>query len=289
MQRFDLGIVVLSATSRHGRSARRGKRLPAENGPPSAAPVCRSPAAEQCDPPLDKPLGWYKNTIGSFRLSELISHYEDEGWAVSPLLIIRDVRDTWASLSPSPIGVNGFTAEDPPLRLRFRRFKEDWELSVPRVGRFCVTRVSWRTTRRPCGRHAGGWRFLGRLDVALDQASQPDCRRQSWQRFLLANSRPEPCRNPGGIPPGRRKKPSSAAATWPGSKTSFAPSMRKTTIPSTLPLAPKRDDQSSLPICSFQELRRYGWEIQRKPIRWLLNSLGVSARSSSGRTMKKAG
>ena len=111
MQRFHLGLLVLSATSRHGWSARRGIRPPAEIAPD-----------------LGRPLAWCKTTISSFRLSELASHYEDEGWTVTPLLIVRDVRDTWASLLTKPYGMNGFTAEDPPLRLRFRRFKEDWEL-----------------------------------------------------------------------------------------------------------------------------------------------------------------
>ena len=77
---------------------------------------------------LGRPLTWCKTTISSFRLSELKNHYEDEGWRVSPLLVVRDVRDTWSSLLTKPYGANGFTAEDPPLRLRFRRFKEDWQL-----------------------------------------------------------------------------------------------------------------------------------------------------------------
>ena len=31
-------------------------------------------------PNLGKPLAWCKTTISSFRLSELMRHYEDEGW-----------------------------------------------------------------------------------------------------------------------------------------------------------------------------------------------------------------
>ena len=48
-------------------------------------------------------------------------------------------------------------------------------------------------------------------------------------------------------------------------------------------------DHSSAIICNFQELRRYRWELQRKPIRWLLNSLGVPDNSLHGRFIKKAG
>ena len=43
------------------------------------------------------------------------------------MLICRDVREAYASLRTKPYCRNGTTAEDPPLRLRFRRFREDWE------------------------------------------------------------------------------------------------------------------------------------------------------------------
>ena len=49
------------------------------------------------------------------------------------------------------------------------------------------------------------------------------------------------------------------------------------------------NDKSAAPICNFQELRRYRWELQRKPIRWLLNSLGMPDSSLDGRFVKKAG
>jgi len=76
---------------------------------------------------LGQPFVWYKTTLSSFRLSELIRHYEDEDWEVRPLLILRDVRAVFGSLAGKPYGQNGTTAEDPPLRLRLRRFREDWE------------------------------------------------------------------------------------------------------------------------------------------------------------------
>ena len=242
-------------------------------------------------PNLGRPLTWCKTTISSFRLSELMSHYEDEGWTVSPLLIVRDVRDTWASLLVKPYGVNGFTAEDPPLRLRFRRFKEDWELfhakGWPILRYESLLENHEKTLRETCQRLALPW------DDAMlhwTKRAEPDCRHQSRKRFLSANSRAEPWPKPWhGIPPRRKKKPSSAAVIWPGSKTSFRHSMQKTAIPSTLRLAPKRTTSSSAPICNFQELRRYRWELQRKPIRWLLNSLGVPDNSLDGRFLKKAG
>jgi hypothetical protein len=75
---------------------------------------------------VGQPLAWYKTTIGSFRLTELVAHYQDAGWEVTPLLVVRDPRYVWSSLIKKKYGKNGTTAEDPPLRMRLRRFKEDW-------------------------------------------------------------------------------------------------------------------------------------------------------------------
>jgi len=69
---------------------------------------------------------WVKMTIGSFRTIDVKQVYEDLGYQVRPLLVIRDVRHAFVSLIKKHYGINGNTAEDPPLRLRFRRFLEDW-------------------------------------------------------------------------------------------------------------------------------------------------------------------
>jgi hypothetical protein len=79
-------------------------------------------------PDVTTPAAWCKITISSFRLSEMKAHYEDEGWRVHPLLVVRDVRAVFNSLVKKHYGSNGITAEEPPLRMRLRRFKEDWEL-----------------------------------------------------------------------------------------------------------------------------------------------------------------
>ena len=76
---------------------------------------------------------------------------------------MRDVRDTWASLLVKPYGVNGFTAEDPPLRLRFRRFKEDWELFQARDWPILRYESLLENHERLCGRRAGGWRCPGTI------------------------------------------------------------------------------------------------------------------------------
>ena len=78
------------------------------------------------DEELARPYAWYKTTISCFRIGEIAQHYRDAGWDVRTLLVLRDLRAVWASLRKKPYGRNGITAEDPPLKLRVRRFIEDW-------------------------------------------------------------------------------------------------------------------------------------------------------------------
>src|SRR5712672_3204838 len=85
------------------------------------------------DARLARPFAWYKTTISCFRLGEIAEFYRDAGWNVRTLLVLRDLRAVWASLRTKPYGRNGITAEDPPLRLRVRRFIEDWQ-SAPTTG-----------------------------------------------------------------------------------------------------------------------------------------------------------
>lgn len=78
-------------------------------------------------PAISRPRAWCKFTISSFRFTEMIGHFRDEGWEVHPVLVVRDVRAIFNSLLSKPYGSNGITAEEPPLRMRLRRFREDWE------------------------------------------------------------------------------------------------------------------------------------------------------------------
>lgn len=71
---------------------------------------------------------WVKMTVGSFRWLDVAGIYTDLGYDVKPLLVIRDPRFVYASLAGKDYGSNGTTAEDPPVRMRFRRFLRDWEL-----------------------------------------------------------------------------------------------------------------------------------------------------------------
>ena len=72
-------------------------------------------------------LSWCKMTTSCFRWQEVADFYSDQGWHVRPLLVVRDVRSAYSSLRKKPYGLNGTTAEDPPLRIRFKRFLNDWE------------------------------------------------------------------------------------------------------------------------------------------------------------------
>ena len=73
---------------------------------------------------------WCKITTCCFSTRELIDYFRGLGWEVRPLLVLRDVREVWASLRDKQYGRNGTTAEDPPLRLRLQRFLADWHQSV---------------------------------------------------------------------------------------------------------------------------------------------------------------
>jgi hypothetical protein len=75
-----------------------------------------------------EPIVWVKMTIGAFRFLDVYETYRDMGWNPEPLLVVRDIRAAYASLMKKSYGFNGCTAEEPPLRMRFRRFLLDWEL-----------------------------------------------------------------------------------------------------------------------------------------------------------------
>jgi hypothetical protein len=77
---------------------------------------------------VQEPVVWCKMTVGSFRWLDVHDVYHDLGWEPQPLLVVRDARMAFSSLCRKRYGFNGTTAEEPPLRLRFRRFLQDWEL-----------------------------------------------------------------------------------------------------------------------------------------------------------------
>jgi hypothetical protein len=241
-------------------------------------------------PDLGRPLTWCKTTISSFRLSELISHYEDDGWTVSPLLVIRDVRDTWASLLVKPYGLNGFTAEDPPLRLRFRRFKEDWELfrteGWPILRYESLLEKHEKTLRETCKRLALPWddsmvHWTKRASQIADASRGSESFRQTQGRNLAETL--------ARYSAHKKKETFVGGGDLAWLEDEFHTFNEINGYPIHVPACTEANDQTSAPICNFQELRRYRWELQRKPIRWLLNSLGVPDTSLDGRFVKKAG
>jgi hypothetical protein len=231
-------------------------------------------------PRFDRPLVWYKNNISCFRLSEFKSHYEDEGWTVSPLLIIRDVRETWASLLGKSYGVNGFVAEDPPLRMRFRRFKEDWELFRAKgwpILRFeSFLRDHEGTLRETCRALALPWDdSMMKWTKQTDQIADVSNGNDSFWQTLGPNLAETLARYAA-----KKRKPiviGGGDLVW--LENEFSAFNAANDYPAHAACA-EVNDQSAAPICGFEELRRYEWQIRRKPIRWLLNRLS---------SLKKAG
>jgi len=239
---------------------------------------------------VGRPLAWCKTTISSFRLSELKSHYEDEGWMVSPLLIVRDVRDCWASLLTKPYGVNGFTGEDPPLRLRFRRFKADWELfrakGWPILRYESLLENHEKTLRETCQRLTLSWddsmlTWTKKASQIADASRGNESFRQTQGRNLAETLARYSAK--------KKKETYIGDGDLAWLEDEFQAFNAENGYPIHVTAYAETDDRGSVPICSFHELRRYRWELQRKPIRWLLNCLGVSDKSLNGRFLKKTG
>ena len=74
------------------------------------------------------PVTFVKMTTIAFRWQEVASVYEMHGYKPYPLMVVRNPFDVWVSLKKKWYGLNGLTAEDPPLFLRMQRFLEDWKL-----------------------------------------------------------------------------------------------------------------------------------------------------------------
>jgi hypothetical protein len=146
------------------------------------------------------PNAFCKITISSFRLSELIGHYEDEEWQVRPFLVVRDVRAVFNSLLSKHYGSNGTTAEEPPLRMRLRRFKDDWLLARdrgwPTICYEQMVRDAEPTLRRACDELKLPWRNdmltwpKGKDDMAAPAHGSPTFR-QSRGESLAQTLRPE--------------------------------------------------------------------------------------------------
>jgi hypothetical protein len=227
------------------------------------------------DPQLARPVAWYKTTISSFRLSEIARHYRDAGWDVRTLLVLRDLRAVWASLRKKSYGRNGITAEDPPLRLRVRRFIDDWQ-NAAGTGTVLLRYedfVNSAETALQC--------VCGQLGLAWDPAmitwpkSAEEIADRKNGNGSFWNSRATNLLETLAqydAKPDRQALPA-AELEWLESefrdfnKVSGYPSHWN--VPTSEVPAPSAANEPR-----FEVTRRYKWETAQKPFRWLLSRFG---------------
>ena len=238
-------------------------------------------------PHWGQPRTWYKTTISCFRVSELMSHYEDAGWTVHPLLVVRDVRHVWASLSKKPYGRNGITAEDSPLRMRLRRFKEDWEMFVrhgwPMIRYESFVAHPTEVLKSTCAQLGLEWDQTmvvwskSSYDIASTKHGNQTFRETRGRGLLESIKTGSESPRLGSIPP--------ADLEW--LETEFREFNRHNGYPSELTRDVPAPAGSARAIPSFEMTRRHKWEIRRKPLRWFIHSLGFRTPPSAVRGLTK--
>lgn len=107
---------------------------------------------------------WLKMTIGAFRLAELVSLYEAQGWVVKPMLVHRDLASVYRSLRDKPYGFDGATGDEPPIFIRMRRYLAD--LDAARANNWPVLNYE-DLIRNPIGELQ---RICDSLGLAWDEA-----------------------------------------------------------------------------------------------------------------------
>jgi hypothetical protein len=227
------------------------------------------------DPRLARPFAWYKTTISCFRLGEMARHYRDAGWEVRPLLVVRDLRSVWASLVKKEYGRNGITAEDPPLRLRMRRFVDDWrdfEASGGASFRYeDFVAAPGATLQSVCGQLGLPWE-----EAMLTWPKPPE------QIAHRGNGNESFWNSRGGglLETLSRYKPQTAprlaAADLEWLETEFRDFNQSNGYPLHLGEACEAGVTLSAQVAppSFEVTRRYIWETSRKPLRWILAQFG---------------
>jgi hypothetical protein len=229
------------------------------------------------DDRLARPCAWYKTTISCFRLSEIAEHYRDAGWNVRTLLVLRDLRAVWASLREKPYGRNGITAEDPPLRLRVRRFIDDWRTmranggATLRYEDFVAEPTA--TLQQACAALGLPW------DVSMltwpKGSERIADRRNGNGSFWM--SRGADLMSSIGRFRERRGQPQLPAGDLQWLETEFRDFNEANGYPLSLPLSTEAIDildGGFLAAPSFEVTRRYKWETAQKPFRWLLAQFG---------------
>jgi hypothetical protein len=230
-------------------------------------------------PQIASPLVWHKTTISCFRLRELVDYYRDQDWNVRPLLVIRDLRDCWVSLQGKPYAYNGITAEDPPFRMRVRRFLEDWDLfrrmGWPMLRYESLLEAPEATLRDACRQLRLAWdpamlRWPKRPSEIADIHSG---NRNSWitrgKHFAEALALYQAHRQSRALP--------NADLSWLDGQ--FNQFNRANGYPEWESRASAGAEPCAESIPSFETSRRYLWETRHKPLRWLLSMLGVRNRN----------
>jgi hypothetical protein len=230
------------------------------------------------DSGLGRPHVWYKTTISCFRLAELARHYADGGWCVRPLLVVRDLRDVWASLITKRYTHNGITAEDPPLRMRLRRFAEDWDLS---------RRLGWPTLRYESfasDPETTLHQTCDRLGLSWDEAillwpKQPnEIANAQWGNDTFWATRGPNLAETLSRHVGRRSVQTIAAADLAWLEHEFHEFNVANGYPLEREQAATGGQEPSGLLPSFEATRRYEWETKRKPLRRFLSWLGIPNR-----------
>jgi hypothetical protein len=240
-------------------------------------------------PDLGRPLVWYKTTISCFRLSELAQHFEDVGWRVKPLLIVRDVRHVWASLLKKPYGQSGITGEQPPVKIKLRRFKADWELfrqnGWPMLRYESLLERPEASLRAACDQLKLPWDEAmvswPKLPHEILDTRQGNHTFWSTRQTNLADSiaQSRKTREPLRI--------STTDLEW--LETEFHEFNLRNDYPARLGAADVTPCDETLVLPDYRKTLRYKFEIRRRPIRWILAALGIRDRTLEQKYLKQAG
>jgi hypothetical protein len=236
---------------------------------------------------LARPVAWYKTTISSFRLSEIAQHYRDAGWDVRTLLVLRDLRAVWASLRKKSYGRNGITAEDPPLRLRLRRFIEDWR-NAAATGTVLLryedfVKAPENALQQVCGQLGLAW------DPAMiawpKEAERIADRRNGNGSFW--NSRGMNLLETLAQYQGKPEQQALPNTELEWLESEFRDFNKVSGYPLHWTVGMSEDSTQGVNEPRFEVTRRYKWETAQKPFRWLLSQFGRPNTSLIERRSRK--
>jgi hypothetical protein len=239
-------------------------------------------------PHAQRGMVWYKTTISCFRPTELIAHFQDYGWEVRPLLVVRDVRKIWASLMNKPYARNGLTAEDPPLRMRLRRFLMDWELfqqqNWPILCYEDFLDAPEKSLRQACAELKLAWdENMLRWPKQAKQIADAEHGNKTFWATRGNNLAETLARHVDHFDPA-----SIARADWHWLEGEFRAFNVANNYPLAAPLPDTSKRAAGRALPSFEVTRRCDWEIKKRPLRRLLLALGIPNQSPGSRkTIKK--